>query len=396
MTFEHYLRSGNDLLRCGYTTGTCAALGAQGALTMLLSGKAPRILRVMTPKGWPVETEPVLCEYSGDRAVRCGVRKDGGDDADATDGMLVITSVSLREDDQEIVFHAGPGVGTVTKPGLDQPVGEPAINRVPREMIRRVCRDLLEEADRRIGLDITVSIPGGEETARKTFNPMLGVEGGLSVLGTSGIVEPMSERALVDTIETEMRQKTRERKDLILTPGNYGMTFLKDRGMADAGIPVVKYSNFLGEALDMAAVFGVGRVLLVGHIGKIVKVAGGIMNTHSRAGDCRKEILTAWAAAEGAGTAVCRRLMEAMTTEECIRILRDNRLDRQVLTDLTLQIQKVLDRRSEGKFRAGALFFSQEYGILGTTETAKEIMKEWKNEKKAFSAQSAQDPGTRI
>ncbi|MCI5747003.1 cobalt-precorrin-5B (C(1))-methyltransferase CbiD [Eubacterium pyruvativorans] len=395
MTFDHYLRSGSELLRCGYTTGTCAALGARGALTLLLSGKAPGILRVMTPKGWPVETEPVLCEYAGAGAARCGIRKDGGDDADATDGMLVITEVSFRHQDREILFHGGPGVGTVTKPGLDQPVGEPAINRVPREMIRQVCVELLEEADCRTGLDITVSIPGGEEAARKTFNPMLGVEGGLSILGTSGIVEPMSERALVDTIETEMRQKTRDCKDLILTPGNYGMAFLEDRGMADTEVPVVKYSNFLGEALDMASVFGVSRILLVGHIGKIVKVAGGLMNTHSRYGDCRKEILTAWAAAEGAGRAVCRQLMEAMTTEDCIRILRENGLDRQVLSDVTRQIQKVLDRRSAEKYRAGALFFSREYGVLGTTETAKEIISEWKNEKKVFSAQSAQDPGIR-
>ncbi|MDO5453297.1 MAG: cobalt-precorrin-5B (C(1))-methyltransferase CbiD, partial [Eubacteriales bacterium] len=232
MAFEHFVQSGTKQLRCGYTTGTCAALAAEGATQLLLTGTAPKTLSVRTPKGWTVEVVPEVCEKTEDGTARCAVRKDAGDDPDVTDGMPVVATVSIREPSSEaVVIDGGDGVGRVTKPGLDQPVGNAAINRVPRQMIRDAVLDVCEELDydpvTKGAVQVVISIPGGEERAKKTFNPKLGVEGGLSVLGTSGIVEPMSEQALKDTIAVELRQAFELQKQagvprpaVLLTPGN--------------------------------------------------------------------------------------------------------------------------------------------------------------------------------
>ena len=223
MSFDHYVRSGQKLLRCGYTTGTCAALAARGAAELLLSGAVPRTLQLVTPKGWPVQVLPAACRMEGDAAL-CGVEKDAGDDCDITDGMTVQAVVS-RTDGAGILIDGGEGVGRVTRPGLDQPVGAAAINSVPRRMIGEEVRDVCRRFGYTGGLRVEIRIPGGAEAAQKTFNPKLGIEGGLSVLGTSGVVEPMSEQALVDTIGLEIRQAAAQSKRLILTPGNYGADF---------------------------------------------------------------------------------------------------------------------------------------------------------------------------
>ena len=306
MAFEHFIRSGQKMLRCGYTTGTCAALAAAGAARLLLTGRRPASLCLRTPKGWPVEVEPDALELEGGEA-RCAVRKDAGDDPDVTDGMLVWASVRLTGA-PGVLIDGGEGVGRVTKPGLDQPVGAAAINRVPRQMIAEAVQTELDAAGWGGGAEVIVSIPGGAERAGRTFNPLLGIEGGLSVLGTSGVVEPMSEEAIVATIEVELRQAAHAspRGRLILTPGNYGADYLAARGLDRLGAPVVRCSNFIGEALDMAAAERFRQVLLVGHIGKLVKLAGGIMNTHSRMADCRTELFCAHAAAAGASAGLCR------------------------------------------------------------------------------------------
>ncbi|MEE1187630.1 MAG: cobalt-precorrin-5B (C(1))-methyltransferase CbiD, partial [Acutalibacteraceae bacterium] len=297
MAFEHFVQSGTKQLRCGYTTGTCAALAAEGATQLLLTGTAPKTLSVRTPKGWTVEVVPEVCEKTEDGTARCAVRKDAGDDPDVTDGMPVVATVSIREPSSEaVVIDGGDGVGRVTKPGLDQPVGNAAINRVPRQMIRDAVLDVCEELDydpvTKGAVQVVISIPGGEERAKKTFNPKLGVEGGLSVLGTSGIVEPMSEQALKDTIAVELRQAFELQKQagvprpaVLLTPGNYGKDFLDAQGWSDLAVPVVKISNYVGDALDAAVSIGFEDILLAGHIGKLVKVAGNIMNTHSSVAD---------------------------------------------------------------------------------------------------------------
>lgn len=375
MSFDHYVRSGQKLLRCGYTTGTCAALAARGAAELLLSGAVPRTLQLVTPKGWPVQVLPAACRMEGDAAL-CGVEKDAGDDCDITDGMTVQAVVS-RTDGAGILIDGGEGVGRVTRPGLDQPVGAAAINSLPRRMIGEEVRDVCRRFGYTGGLRVEIRIPGGAEAAQKTFNPKLGIEGGLSVLGTSGVVEPMSEKALVDTIGLEIRQAAAQSKRLILTPGNYGADFLHANGLDSLGVPVVKCSNFIGDALDMAAAEGIETLLLVGHMGKLVKLAGGVMNTHSRWADCRTELICAHAAVCGAGQDFCTALLAAPTTDACLELLDKAGLREAVLQRLVAAMAGHVQRRAGENCRAGIMMFSNQYGLLGLSDTAKEILAQW-------------------
>ena len=378
--FEHYIRSGQKLLRCGYTTGTCAALGAAGAARLLLTGKAPESVGLRTPKGIVVEVAPIYCRKTAAGA-QCAIRKDGGDDVDVTTGLPVIADITLLPDAPgQVTIDGGPGVGRVTKPGLDQPVGQAAINHVPRRMITDALHAEAEAAGYDGGFDVMISIEGGEEAAKRTFNPHIGVEGGLSVLGTSGIVEPMSQQAVLDTVQLEIHQaalREQSPKRLILAPGNYGLDYLAQNLPEYSSIPVVKCSNFMGDALDMAAAEQFAEVLLVGHIGKLVKLAGGIMNTHSRMADCRTELFCAHATLCGASQATCRALMDAATTDACLDILDAENLREPVLESLLQAIQLHLDRRVAGAFRVGAVLFSNQAGPLGQTETAAQLLQSW-------------------
>ncbi len=376
--FEHYIRSGRRLLRCGYTTGTCAALGAAGAARLLLTGRAPESVGLRTPKGIVVEVAPRFCRATADGA-ECAIVKDGGDDVDATTGLPVIATVTLCPDaPRTVTINGGAGVGRVTKPGLDQPVGAAAINHVPRQMITEA---LLREADAvgyGGGFAVVISIDGGAEAARRTFNPHIGVDGGLSVLGTSGIVEPMSQQALLDTLQLEIHQAALKSKRLILAPGNYGLDYLASHLPELREIPIVKISNFVGEALDMAAAEQLGELLLVGHVGKLVKLAGGIMNTHSKQADCRTELFCAHAAICGADAATCRALLDAATTDACLDILVEAGLKAPVMASLLDAVQVHLDRRAAEAFEVGAVLFSNQAGPLGQTKTADALLKKWR------------------
>lgn len=381
MSFDHYIQSGGRRLRCGYTTGTCAALAAQGAARLLLTGQAPERVSLRTPKGWVVEVPVEAPRLEGGTAF-CSVTKDGGDDIDATHGLLITAAVT-RQPGEEITLRGGEGVGRVTKPGLDQPVGEWAINSVPRRMIYEAVDSVRQALDEPGGLLVTISVPGGREAARKTFNPHLGVEGGISILGTSGIVEPMSVQALVDTMALELRQAAAGGAcRLVLTPGNYGMDFLKSGTLDLPGqVPVVRCSNFVGEALDSARLEGFHEILLVGHIGKFVKLAGGIFNTHSRWADGRTEIFCAHAALCGADRETSQALMDSATADRCLEILAEKQLREPVLASLLSAIQRHLDRRAGEDLQTGAVLFSNQYGLLGMTRGAKEILDTWNTAK---------------
>lgn len=271
--------------------------------------------------------------------------KDAGDDSDVTDGMLVCAAVRRRTTGG-IFIDGGEGVGRVTKAGLDQPVGAAAINHVPRAMIEEQVRTVCTALGYSGGMDVVISIPGGAEVAARTFNPKLGIVGGLSILGTSGIVEPMSESAIADTIALELRQLSAAgAQDVILTPGNYGLDFLRSHALVRRDVPVVKCANFIGAALDGAVVAGFVRILLVGHIGKLVKLAGGVMNTHSRYADCRMELLCAHAAVCGGDAALCRAVMEAPTTDAALEFLQGAGLQEPVLRSLLQAIDGHVRRR---------------------------------------------------
>ena len=237
MALNEYVQSGGKYLRCGYTTGTCAALAVSAAMELLLTGRSPESVALVTPKGIRVEVIPALCEYvdrttSISLSARAAVRKDAGDDRDVTDGILIAAEVTVypeteNEKSPEIRIEGGVGVGRVTKPGLDQPVGSAAINHVPREMIERAVREACGAAGFQGRVDIVISVPDGEMIAKKTFNEHLGIVGGISILGTSGIVEPMSMQAFSDAVCVEIRQVRRMSRfgRLILTPGITGWIF---------------------------------------------------------------------------------------------------------------------------------------------------------------------------
>ena len=348
-------------LRCGYTTGACAAAAAWAAADMLLNDRVVADTELVL-KGSAVRFS-VEDATRGDGWARCAVRKDAGADIDVTDGLLIYAEVQRtaagsragaaaldpknadppengasrvgRADPPEqeisrvgrtaptkerIIIKGGPGVGTVTKAGLDQPVGAAAINSGPRRMITDAVLQICDEADYDGALTVTVSVPGGAEIAEKTFNPVLGIQGGISILGSTGIVEPMSEPALIETIRAEMRVKWLEisayndaadgvnstndaaetaqetaarrvkRDTVVIVPGNYGMKFAAEK-LGAAEDRTVKCSNFIGEALDCACELGISEIVLAGNLGKLVKLAGGIFNTHSRNADCRMDIL---------------------------------------------------------------------------------------------------------
>lgn len=374
MSFDLYIRCGQQSLRCGYTTGTCAALAAGSAATMLLTGNCPQTASLMTPGGIRVDADLSFCE-AGDGFCRAGIRKDAGDDRDCTDGIEIIATVSRIP--EGILIDGGEGVGRVTKPGLDQPVGAAAINSGPRAMIRDALLRAMERSGYRGGLKAVISAPEGLQKAAQTFNGMLGIEGGISILGTSGIVEPMSEKALIGSIETAIRQASQMSDRLILTPGNYGKAFISRERFDTLQIPVVQCSNYIGEALDIASLHPFSEVLLIGHAGKLCKLAAGVMNTHSSVADGRREIFCAWAAVCGAGRDLCRALMECVTTDGALALLKEAGLMESVVGCILEAMEAHIVRRYGGSGLAGALMFSNVYGSLGATETGAEILKRW-------------------
>ncbi len=373
MKLEHYIFTGGKRLRCGYTTGTCAAAAAGLAAERLLGGLWPAAAEVDTPAGIRVIVEPEDCSAGPGRA-SCAVRKDAGDDRDVTDGLLVYAAVRQTAS-PGIVIDGGEGIGRVTRPGLDQPVGCAAINSVPRRMI---AEQLMKAAGRygyEGGFEVTISAPEGAEKAQKTFNPRLGIAGGLSILGTTGIVRPMSEQALADTIRAEMKIRRAEgASDIAVVPGNIGEAFAGEalRLKADG---LVQCSNFIGEAIDCAADLGFKSLLLVGHAGKLVKLAAGIMNTHSRWADGRAEVLTAHAALCGAARELSARLMGSLTTDEALAALEEAGLLEEVIKSIMSKIEENLRRRAGRELKAEAVMFSPGRGILGMTSGAEKLLR---------------------
>lgn len=376
LALEHYIISGAKRLRCGYTTGSCAALAAGAATEMLLSGKQLKSAVLITPKGIRVEAELEAITLLPDEAI-CAVRKDAGDDCDATDGMLIFASVK-KHSGKDIVIDGGTGIGRVTKQGLDQPVGAAAINSTPRQMIADQVCAACAVAGYTGGIKVTVFAPAGAEIAKKTFNPNLGIVGGISILGTSGIVEPQSLSALLDSIEIEIKMlATNGEKRLLLTPGNYAEHFAREHSSLKK-IPQIKCANFIGDCLDFAAVYGFSEVLLVSHVGKAVKLAGGIMNTHSRIADCRTELFAAHAACCGASREICIELMQAATADACLEILDNAGLKEVVTESLLKAIQTHLSHRAAGAFQVGAAVFYNGYTLLGVTTQGKELLNKWR------------------
>ena len=378
---EYSVKKGKKQLRLGYTTGSCAAAAAKGATIMLLGGQNLSEVELLTPKGILLHLK--LCEITKETgedglysAVTCAVKKDSGDDPDTTNGVLVFARVEKREVPGFWV-DGGDGVGRVTKKGLSQKIGEAAINPVPKAMILKVVEDAANEFQYEGGLKVTIFVPGGAELAKKTFNERLGITGGISILGTTGIVEPMSEKALIDSMYVEMKQQFAQGAEyLVVTPGNYGTEFLQEFSAQRSfpPKPQMKCSNYVGETIDMAVDIGVKGILFVAHIGKFVKVASGIMNTHSHHADGRMETLASNAVRAGCDLTCARQILNAATTDEALDVLAQNRLLEQTMKEITNRIQFYLDHRSYEQILLGAVLFSQEYGYLGETGTVGELI----------------------
>ncbi|WP_312649522.1 cobalt-precorrin-5B (C(1))-methyltransferase CbiD [Aminipila sp.] len=362
-------------MRRGYTTGTCATAAAKAA-TLLALGNNLQEVSVDTPKGIPLTLGVLDCKIS-EKTASCAVKKDSGDDPDITNGILIYAEVELLENEHaEIIIDGGKGVGRVTLPGLPCQIGQAAINPTPRRTIRSVVFQVLEEFGYEGGAKVTISIPQGEELAKRTYNPRLGIEGGLSVLGTSGIVEPMSEQALIDTIKVEMDvRKALGAEYLVITPGNYGENFLKQH-FANRDFYSVKCSNFIGESLDYAEEQGFKGVLFVGHIGKLVKVAGGIMNTHSKYADARMEIMSAHAARFGADPKLIEEMINSVTTDNAYEALEaySSQMRDKVIESLMNKIEFHLRSRTHQTMEIGAIMFSNKHGYLGKTSEVDEIL----------------------
>ena len=396
-------------LREGYTTGSCAAAASKAAAYILLTGEKIESVDITVPRGdvFKADLEGVM--LTENKAV-CAVRKDGGDDPDITTGMLIYATVSFRERDGEepsegnrqrrdasvdrnetepgrdassdrVRIIGGEGIGRVTKPGLDQPVGEWAINSVPRKMIKEAVLDACEAAGYEGCLDIVISAPGGEEIGRKTFNPRLGIEGGISIIGTTGIVEPMSEKALKDAIYLELKQRRAAGyTGVVISPGNYGRKFLMETYGYDID-KAVKCSNYIGDTLDMCGELGYRDVILAGHTGKLVKVASGIMNTHSREADGRMEAIAAAGIRAGLPGEILNRILDSVSTAEALEIIRKydektpgkNAL-KSVMSTIIERVKSVLDRKADGRFDVEVTIYCGENALVSESAHMKNML----------------------
>jgi len=334
---EKFTVKNGKKLKYGFTTGSCAAAASAAAAAMLLSGQKVYQADILLPSGEQAVL-PISETESSEYRVTCTVIKDGGDDPDATHGAKITAAVSRRPFPEgkalpvrqgNMTLSAGTGVGVVTAKGLRCAVGEPAINPVPRRMIfenvERVCRKYCQsEADlQNAPLYIQISVPEGETIAAKTYNPRLGIQGGISILGTTGIVDPMSEKALIDTIKAVIdKQYTENQERILLAPGNYGRDFCKEYLGLDIekAVPV---SNYIGEALDYVKYKGFKEILLVGHTGKLIKLAAGIMNTHSSYADGRMEVIGVHSAICGADKETVKAITECVTTDDAFDLIQE-------------------------------------------------------------------------
>lgn len=357
-------------MKFGFTTGSCAAAASKAAAYMLLTGKMKEKITIQTPKGIPY-TARILNIIIKENSVSCAVEKYSGDDPDVTKGALIYSTVSYGDGKgEQIEIDGGTGVGRVTKPGLDQPVGNAAINRIPREMIQNEVRQVCQITDYKGQLKVVISVPDGEEIAKKTFNPRLGVLGGISILGTSGIVEPMSNQAIIDTIRVELNQRRVQGfRYVAVSPGNYGLDFMKNKYGYDLNRSV-KCSNFIGNTIDMAVELGFEKMLITGHIGKLIKVAGGIMNTHSREADCRMELLAAFAAKEKVNPEDIAEIFECVTTEQAVDILRRSGKLKCIMDNVAERICYYMNKRAGEKMKTDCIVYSNEHGELARSKEA--------------------------
>ncbi|GGI62555.1 cobalt-precorrin-5B (C(1))-methyltransferase CbiD [Limosilactobacillus caviae] len=372
---DNYVYYNGRKLRKGFTTGTTATAATVAAIRTLLNQEPQETVTVHAANGKTAIFDVEQTDFDEQQA-SCAIKKDGGDDQDATDGALIFATVKLR-DDNEIHLDGGKGVGRVTKEGLANKPGMPAINPTPRRVIKAAAR---EEVGEKRGVDIVISVPEGERIAKLTYNPRLGIVGGISILGTSGVVTPMSESSWKHSISIEMNiHRKRGDNTIVLVPGNYGEDFAKD----ELGIPnakLVQMSNFVGYVLHETQRLGFTKVLIVGDLGKMIKVAGGIFSTHSKDADARAEIMVAnLALMGGVPTAFLRKINQCLTTISMIKMIDEagyQEVYQMIADKIKLRAEKLLAHR-EPHVEIDAVIFSRESGFLAASKPLQEIKGEW-------------------
>lgn len=368
---EIYTVKNQKKLRYGYTTGSCAAGAAAAAACQLLYHKMPETLQLLTPKGISLFLEPELLQAQKDFCI-CAVRKDSGDDPDVTNGIRILAAVRLQK--EGIVITGGEGVGRVTKPGLSCAVGQAAINLGPQAQIREAVQKIAQTCQYTGGFEIVIHAENGAEIAKKTMNAHLGIIGGISILGTSGIVEPMSEQALVDTIHVDLDSHfAAGEREILACPGNYGQDFVQQNFGVDLKTAVIT-SNFIGETFDYMIAKGFHSILLVGHAGKLIKLAAGVMQTHSAYADGRQEIFAAHAAMLGAPQETIVRIMDCISVDACIDILEERQMTNAVMQSIGNKIAEHAALRTHDMLCTEFIVFTNTRGVLWRSAGAEALL----------------------
>lgn len=368
---EEYVYIDGKKYKRGYTTGSCATGAAKAATYMILTKETLETVNIDTPKGIPLNLKVENVDINNAFA-QCSIQKDGGDDIDATHKMHIYAKAELI-DCNEIIIDGGIGIGRVTKKGLGIEIGKAAINKTPISMIQSEVRKVIGDTK---GVKITIFAPEGETIAKKTFNPRLGIVGGISIIGTTGIVEPMSDEGWKKSLSIELEMKKAQGMDkIILVPGNHGEMFIKESLGIDSKY-IVRTSNFIGYMLKEAQRIGFKKILMAGHLGKYVKIAGGIFNTHSKVADARNEILIANLALMNAPFELINKVNECLTTEEFIEILEDDKYKKykEIYNILSEKCKKRIDiYMNDDEIDIEVMIFSMEKKLLGESKKAGDL-----------------------
>lgn len=377
---EEYVYIDGKKYRRGYTTGSCAAAASKAATYMLLTRDKIEKINIDTPKGIPlcIKVKHInIC----DEYVECAIEKDGGDDIDATHTMDIFSRVEIvdRYNKEDIIVDGGIGIGRVTKKGLSVEVGKAAINPVPMKMIHSEVRKVIgEDIVSVIGKDkslrITISAPLGEEIGKKTFNPRLGIIGGISILGTSGIVEPMSDEGWKKSLSIELEMKKSQGLDkIILVPGNHGEQFIKENLGIDMKY-VIRTSNFIGYMLKEAQRIGYKKILMAGHIGKYIKISAGIFNTHSKIADARSEILVANLAMMKAPYEFLEEINNCVTAEGAVELINESEYT-QIYDIISNKCKYKIDQYLlDEDMEVEVMIFSMDKTLLGQSANAASLV----------------------
>lgn len=380
---EEYVYIDGKKYRRGYTTGSCAAAAAKASVHMLFTNKKIENINIDTPKGIPLTLKVKNVELKDKYAV-CSIEKDGGDDIDATHTMDIFAKAELISRDiesEEIIVTGGIGIGVVTKKGLSVEVGKPAINPVPMKMIRNEISKVIEKNDKLLNKDksvkITIFAPSGEEIAKKTFNPRLGIVGGISILGTTGIVEPMSEEGWKKSLSIELEMKKAQGMDkIILVPGNHGEEFVREYLKIDMN-NCVRMSNFVGYMLNEAKRLGFKKILMAGHIGKFIKISAGIFNTHSKVCDARNEIMVANLALMGADLDFIKEINECVTAEGAVEIIDKSKYTK-IYDVLCNKCKKRVEEYLNEDIQVEIYMFRMDKSLLGKSTNADLLMEDFR------------------